>query len=32
MDKGALTFSNAGVNIATDLVLIVVPAPLLWRL
>lgn len=32
MDKTALTFSNAAVNIATDLVLIVVPAPLLWRL
>ncbi|KAK5655645.1 hypothetical protein OQA88_5576 [Cercophora sp. LCS_1] len=32
MNKTALTFSNAAVNIATDLILIVVPAPLLWRL
>ncbi|KAK0716158.1 hypothetical protein B0H67DRAFT_582507 [Lasiosphaeris hirsuta] len=32
LNKGALTFSNAGINIATDLILIVVPVPLLWRL
>ena len=32
MNKAAITFSNAGMNIATDLVLIVVPVPLLWGL
>ncbi|KAK3360440.1 hypothetical protein B0T25DRAFT_130115 [Lasiosphaeria hispida] len=32
LNKGVLTFSNAGINIATDLILIVVPVPLLWRL
>ena len=32
LNKTGLTFANAAVNIVTDLVLIVVPAPLLWRL
>lgn len=32
MDKTGLTFSNAAINIATDIVLIAVPMPLLWRL
>ncbi|KAK3373147.1 hypothetical protein B0T24DRAFT_527497 [Lasiosphaeria ovina] len=32
MDKGAVTFSNAALNIVSDLVLIAVPVPLLWRL
>lgn len=32
MSKGGVTFSNAAINIATDLILIVVPAPLLWGL
>ncbi|KAK0728827.1 hypothetical protein B0T26DRAFT_638721 [Lasiosphaeria miniovina] len=32
MDKGAVTFSNAALNIASDLVLIAVPVSLLWRL
>ena len=32
MSKGGVTYSNAALNIATDLVLIVVPAPLLWKL
>ncbi|KAM7189317.1 hypothetical protein V8F20_010225 [Naviculisporaceae sp. PSN 640] len=32
MNKVALTFSNAAVNIATDFVLLFVPIPLLWKL
>ncbi|KAK3377461.1 hypothetical protein B0H63DRAFT_477246 [Podospora didyma] len=32
LSKGGVTFSNAGINIATDIILIVVPIPLLWRL
>ncbi|KAK0609585.1 hypothetical protein B0T17DRAFT_566464 [Bombardia bombarda] len=32
MDKSAITFSNAALNITTDIILLVVPVPLLWRL
>ncbi|KAK0638523.1 hypothetical protein B0T16DRAFT_421309 [Cercophora newfieldiana] len=32
MSKGGVTYSNAALNITTDLILIVVPAPLLWGL
>lgn len=32
MDNTSLTFSNAAINIATDIILIAVPMPLLWRL
>lgn len=32
MSKGGVTYSNAALNILTDLVLIVIPAPLLWGL
>ncbi|KAK3686129.1 hypothetical protein B0T22DRAFT_538324 [Podospora appendiculata] len=32
MDKSAITFTNAGLNIFTDVILIAVPIPLLWRL
>ncbi|KAK4442750.1 hypothetical protein QBC34DRAFT_387016 [Podospora aff. communis PSN243] len=32
MSKGGVTYSNAAINIATDIILIVVPAPLLWGL
>jgi len=32
MDKAGVTFANAGVNILTDLLLIVIPVPMLWKL
>lgn len=32
LDKTGLTFSNAAINIATDIILIAAPMPLLWRL
>jgi len=32
MDRNAVTFANAGLNIVTDLILLIVPVPLLWRL
>jgi hypothetical protein len=32
MDRNALTFAIAGVNILTDIILVVVPLPMLWKL
>ncbi|KAK3402655.1 hypothetical protein B0T20DRAFT_4571 [Sordaria brevicollis] len=32
MDKNIITFVNAGINILSDLVLAIVPIPLLWKL
>lgn len=32
MDKNIITFANAGINIASDLVLAIIPIPLLWKL
>ncbi|KAK3501984.1 hypothetical protein B0T13DRAFT_510491 [Neurospora crassa] len=32
MDKNIITFTNAGINIASDLVLAIIPIPLLWKL
>ncbi|KAK1777589.1 hypothetical protein QBC45DRAFT_184035 [Copromyces sp. CBS 386.78] len=32
MDKNIITFANAGINILSDLVLAIVPIPLLWKL